>query len=95
MRDSELQELSEAAKTMADGLPALQSTQCVAVDGPDAACPGGPERLAAGNRPFLAMLKLGNVFAYTLEGAGFRVAARPRDGGGAAVVVADTGPVGP
>jgi signal transduction histidine kinase len=35
---------------------------------------------------------LGNVFAHTPEGTGFRVAVRPRDGGGAEVDVADEGP---
>jgi signal transduction histidine kinase len=35
---------------------------------------------------------LGNVFAHTPEGTGFGVVVRPRDGGGAEVVVADAGP---
>jgi signal transduction histidine kinase len=35
---------------------------------------------------------LGNVFAHTPEGTGFRVLVRPSDGGGAEVLVADDGP---
>ena len=35
---------------------------------------------------------LGNVFAHTPDGTGMSVAVRPRDGGGALVAVADTGP---
>jgi signal transduction histidine kinase len=56
--------------------------------------PGRPlsVRVAAADLGAALDALLGNVFAHTPEGTGFRVAVRPRDGGGAEVDVADAGP---
>ncbi|MGY1621639.1 HAMP domain-containing protein [Geodermatophilus sp. SYSU D00965] len=51
-----------------------------------------PVRVAAADLGAAVDALLGNVFAHTPEGAGFRVAVRPRAGGGAEVTVADAGP---
>jgi signal transduction histidine kinase len=51
-----------------------------------------PVRVAAADLGAALDALLGNVFAHTPEGTGFRVAVRPRDGGGAEVDVADSGP---
>jgi signal transduction histidine kinase len=51
-----------------------------------------PVRVAAADLGAALDALLGNVFAHTPEGTGFRVAVRPRDGGGAEVDVADAGP---
>nr|WP_275585749.1 sensor histidine kinase [Geodermatophilus sabuli] len=51
-----------------------------------------PVRVAAADLGAAVDALLGNVFAHTPEGTGFRVAVRPRDGGGAVVTVADRGP---
>jgi signal transduction histidine kinase len=51
-----------------------------------------PVRVGAADLGAAVDALLGNVFAHTPEGAGFRVAVRPRAGGGAEVVVADAGP---
>jgi signal transduction histidine kinase len=51
-----------------------------------------PVRVAAGDLAAAVDALLGNVFAHTPEGCGFAVRVRPRDGGGAVVAVADTGP---
>ncbi|WP_448627354.1 HAMP domain-containing protein [Geodermatophilus sp. URMC 64] len=51
-----------------------------------------PVRVAAADLGAAVDALLGNVFAHTAEGTGFRVAVRPRVGGGAEVSVADTGP---
>jgi signal transduction histidine kinase len=48
--------------------------------------------VAAGDLAACLDALLGNVFAHTPEGARFTVALRPRDGGGALISVADTGP---
>jgi signal transduction histidine kinase len=51
-----------------------------------------PVRLAAADLGAAVDALLGNVFAHTPEGTGFRVVVRPRAGGGAEVTVADDGP---
>jgi signal transduction histidine kinase len=51
-----------------------------------------PVRLPAADLAAAVDALLGNVFAHTPEGTAFTVAARPRDGGGAEVVVSDRGP---
>jgi signal transduction histidine kinase len=51
-----------------------------------------PVRVAATDLAAAVDALLGNVFAHTPEGTGFRVAVRPLDHGGAEVVVADDGP---
>ncbi|MGY1591728.1 HAMP domain-containing protein [Geodermatophilus sp. SYSU D00708] len=51
-----------------------------------------PVRVAAADLGAAVDALLGNVFAHTPEGAGFRVAVRPRADGGAEVTVADAGP---
>jgi signal transduction histidine kinase len=51
-----------------------------------------PVRVAAADLGAAVDALLGNVFAHTPEGTGFRVAVRPRAGGGAEVTVADDGP---
>jgi signal transduction histidine kinase len=61
----------------------------VAVDLPEGPL---PVRVAAADLGAAVDALLGNVFAHTPEGTGFRVAVRPRDDGGAEVSVADAGP---
>lgn len=51
-----------------------------------------PVRASASDLAAAVDALLGNVFAHTPEGAGFAVHVRSRAGGGAVVVVADTGP---
>jgi signal transduction histidine kinase len=51
-----------------------------------------PVRVAAADLGAAVDALLGNVFAHTPEGTGFRVAVRPRDDGGAEVTVVDAGP---
>jgi signal transduction histidine kinase len=51
-----------------------------------------PVRVAAADLGAAVDALLGNVFAHTPEGGSFRVVVRPRDGGGAEVRVADSGP---
>jgi signal transduction histidine kinase len=51
-----------------------------------------PVRVAAGDLGAALDALLGNVFAHTPEGTPFRVAVRPRPGGGAEVAVSDAGP---
>jgi signal transduction histidine kinase len=51
-----------------------------------------PVRVAAADLGAAVDALLGNVFTHTPEGTGFRIAVRPRDGGGAEVTVADEGP---
>jgi signal transduction histidine kinase len=51
-----------------------------------------PVRLAAADLGAAVDALLGNVFAHTPEGTGFRIGVRPRAGGGAEVTVADDGP---
>ncbi|HEX2074453.1 MAG TPA: HAMP domain-containing protein [Geodermatophilus sp.] len=58
------------------------------VDLPDRAL---PVRVAAADLAAAVDALLGNVFAHTPDGTGFAVRVRPRDGGGAEVVVADAG----
>ncbi|TFV83438.1 HAMP domain-containing sensor histidine kinase [Blastococcus sp. CT_GayMR16] len=56
--------------------------------------PGVPlsVRVAAADLGAAVDALLGNVFSHTPDGTAFGVAVRPRDGGGAEVTVADTGP---
>jgi signal transduction histidine kinase len=51
-----------------------------------------PVRVAAADLAAAVDALLGNVFAHTPEGTGFGVTVQARPGGGARVVVADTGP---
>lgn len=51
-----------------------------------------PVRVAAGDLAAAVDALLGNVFAHTPEGTGFRVVVRPSDGGRVEVLVADDGP---
>jgi signal transduction histidine kinase len=51
-----------------------------------------PVRVAATDLAAAVDALLGNVFAHTSEGTGFRVVVRPSDGGRAEVLVADDGP---
>ena len=51
-----------------------------------------PVRVAASDLGAAVDALLGNVFAHTPDGTGFRVAVRPRAAGGAEVVVSDAGP---
>ena len=50
-----------------------------------------PVRVAAADLAAAVDALLGNVFTHTPDGTGFAVRVRPRDGGGAEVVVADAG----
>jgi signal transduction histidine kinase len=61
----------------------------VSVELPDGAL---PVRVAAADLAAAVDALLGNVFAHTPEGTGFRVAVRPSDAGGVEVLVADDGP---
>jgi signal transduction histidine kinase len=51
-----------------------------------------PVRAAAGDLAAALDALLGNVFAHTPEGTGFRIAVRGTSGSGAEIVVADSGP---
>ena len=51
-----------------------------------------PVRVPAGDLAAAVDALLGNVFSHTPEGTAFAVDVRPRDGGGAEVVVRDRGP---
>jgi len=100
--------ISEARRPVREGLGAACDATAVVADrvafwavladeeqrGLDLDLPGRPlpVRVAAADLGAAVDALLGNVFAHTVEGTGFRVAVRPRDGGGAEVSVADSGP---
>jgi signal transduction histidine kinase len=100
--------IAEARRPVREGLGAACDASAVVADrvafwsvlaeeegrAVDLALPGRPlpVRVAAADLGAALDALLGNVFAHTPEGTGFRVAVRPRDGGGAEVDVADAGP---
>ena len=100
--------IAEARRPVREGLGAACDASAVVADrvafwsvlaeeegrAVDLALPGRPlpVRVAAADLGAALDALLGNVFAHTPEGTGLRVAVRPRDGGGAEVDVADSGP---
>ena len=100
--------IAEARRPVREGLGAACDASAVVADrvafwsvlaeeegrAVDLALPGRPLPVRVATADLGAALDalLGNVFAHTPEGTGFRVAVRPRDGGGAEVDVADAGP---
>jgi signal transduction histidine kinase len=100
--------IAEARRPVREGLGAASDASAVVADrvafwsvlaeeegrAVDLDLPGRPlpVRVAAADLGAALDALLGNVFAHTPEGTGFRVAVRPRVGGGAEVDVADAGP---